>query len=141
MDGIGWGIGPYSDLCLFERARELGDAVSANLSASPPGLPSFPPDATISRAEVPQPPGGRLMTFEAYWRAVTMASLYGQCSWTYARIGEHFDLGPERVRQLVRLAGYKGGRGTGASRWDRESAIERGAADTRPHRWVEWVPG
>jgi hypothetical protein len=51
------------------------------------------------------------MTFEARWRAVTMARLYGRCGWTFKRIAAHFGVGPERARQLVRLTGYRGNRG------------------------------
>jgi hypothetical protein len=49
---------------------------------------------------------------------VTMARLYGRCGWTFKRIGAHFDVGPERVRQLVRLTGYRGGRGGAQRRQD-----------------------
>lgn len=67
-------------------------------------------DAIVARDDVPLLPRGRSMTFEARWRAVTMARLYGRCDWTLRRIAAHFGAGPERVRQLVRVTGYRGGR-------------------------------
>jgi hypothetical protein len=52
------------------------------------------------------------MTFEARSRAVTMARLYGRSGCTFKRIDAHFGEGLERLRQLVRLAGYRGRRGS-----------------------------
>jgi hypothetical protein len=35
------------------------------------------------------------MTFEARWRAATMARLYARCGWTFQQIAAHFDVVPE----------------------------------------------
>jgi hypothetical protein len=86
-----------------------GVAVSVKLSAAPRWAAGLPVEAVVARGEVPELPRGRSMTFEARGRAVTMARLYGRCGWTLKRIGNHFGVGLERVRQLVRLAGYRGG--------------------------------
>jgi hypothetical protein len=61
--------------------------------------------------DVPALPRGRSMMFDARWRAMTMARLYSRCGWTFQRIGAHFGVGPDWVRQLVRVTGYRGGRG------------------------------
>jgi hypothetical protein len=83
---------------------------SGRLTGNTAGLPA---EAIIPRREVPDLPRGRLMTFEARWRAVTMARLYSRCGWTYKQIGSHFGVGLERARQLVRLTGYRGKRRRG----------------------------
>jgi hypothetical protein len=85
--------------------------VSGKGSAAPGWAAGLPVEAIVARSEVPELPRGGLMTFEARWRAVTMARLYARCGWTFQRISAHFDVGPERVRQLVRLTGYRGKRG------------------------------
>jgi hypothetical protein len=75
--------------------------VSVKLSAAPRWAAGLPVEAVVARGEVPELPRGRSMTFEARGRAVTMARLYGRCGWTLKRIGNHFGVGLERVRQLV----------------------------------------
>ena len=112
MDGIWWDVASWTDAGLYGRARELEESVSAR-SAVPPWTAGLPAEAVISRDKVPELARGRLMTFEARWRAVTMARLHGRCGWTFRRIGEHFGVGMERARQLVRVAGYRGKRAGG----------------------------
>jgi hypothetical protein len=85
--------------------------VSPKLLATPPWSASLPVEAIVARGDVPVPLRGRSMTFEARWRAVTMARLYSRSGWTFKRIWAYFDVGPERVRQLVRVTGYRAGRG------------------------------
>ena len=107
MEGITW-------LDLGTWAQELGESLSGRrLSATPTWTAGLPVDAIVARSEVPELPRGRSMTFEACWRAVTMARLYSRCGWTNKRISGHFGVGPERVRQLVSLTGYWGKRGQG----------------------------
>jgi hypothetical protein len=113
VEGISWDNGPWSDGGMLERARALEESVSTKLSATPPWAAGLPSEALVARGEVPSLSRGRSMTFEARWRAVTMARLYSRCGWTYKRIGGHFGVRPERVRQLVRLTGYRGKRGQG----------------------------
>jgi hypothetical protein len=97
MDGLSW-----PDLGMWPEASER---LSGKASVAPFWAAGSPAEAIIPGREVPELPRGRSMAFEARWRAVTMARLYGRCGWTFRRIGAHFDVGPERVRQLVRLAG------------------------------------
>jgi hypothetical protein len=87
--------------------------VSAKRSAALRWAAGLPVEAIVARSDVPTLPRGRSMTFEARWRAVTMARLYSRCGWTFQRIGAHFGVGQERARQLVRLTSYRGERGGG----------------------------
>jgi hypothetical protein len=130
VDGIWCDISPWPDASLFGRARELEESVSSR-PRTPPWADGLPAEAVVARVDVPELPSGQSMTFDARWRAVTMARLYGRCGWTFKRIGEHFGVGPERARQLVRLAGYKG--------WARLAPIpafevREDLAGTEPHR-------
>jgi hypothetical protein len=53
--------------------------VSGKRSAAPGGAAGLPVEAIMARGKVPELPRGRSMTFEARWRAATMARLYGRC--------------------------------------------------------------
>jgi hypothetical protein len=54
--------------------------VSGKRSAAPDWATGLPAEAIIPGRKVPELPRGRSMTFEARWRAVTMARLYGRCT-------------------------------------------------------------